>query len=81
LAQLKTVEDAIRQKEETLSQIPASLANQKKNMATLKVKLNKIKQDKNAKIPRSAEEDQQQIAEIDSFWLSDLNSIKSALNL
>jgi len=50
-------------------------------MATLKVKFNKIKQDKNAKIPRSAEEDQQQIAEIDSFWLSDLNSIKSALNL
>jgi hypothetical protein len=29
------------------------------NMATLKAKLDKIKQDKRAKIPRLAEEDQQ----------------------
>jgi hypothetical protein len=50
-------------------------------MATLKIKLNKIKQDKKAKIPRSAEEDQQQIAEVDSIRLSTLNSIKYVLNM
>jgi hypothetical protein len=38
-------------------------------MATLKAKLDKIKQYKKAKIPGSAEEDQQQIAEIDSIRL------------
>jgi hypothetical protein len=43
LAQPKTVEEAIKQKEEALSQIPTSLADQKKNMATLKAKLDKIK--------------------------------------
>jgi len=75
------VEDAIKQKEEALSQIPASLANQKKNKATLKAKFDKIKQDKKAKIPRSTEEDQQQIAEIDSIRLSTLNSAKSVLNM
>ena len=62
LAQLKTIDDAIKRKEETLSQIPTSLADQKKIMATLKTKLNKIKQDKKDKIPGSAEEDEQQIA-------------------
>jgi len=38
-------------------------------MATLKAKLDKIKQDKKAKIPGSAEGDQQQIAEIDRMRL------------
>ena len=50
-------------------------------MATVKIKLNKIKQDKRAKIPGSAKEDQQQIAEIDSIRFSALNSIKSVLNM
>jgi hypothetical protein len=50
-------------------------------MATLKAKLDKIKQDKKAKIPGSAEEDQQQIAEVDNIWLSALSSIKSVLNM
>jgi len=50
-------------------------------MATLKAKLDKIKQDKKAKIPGLAEEDQQQIVEVDSIRLSTLNSIKSALNM
>ena len=81
LAQRKTIEDAIRQKEEALSQILASLADQKKIMATLKSKLNKIKQDKKVNIPRSAEEDQQQIVKVDSIRLSALNSIKSVLNM
>jgi hypothetical protein len=44
-------------------------------MTTLKAKLDKIKQDKKAKIPRSVEEDQQQIAEVNSIRLSALNSI------
>ena len=50
-------------------------------MATLKAKLDRIKQDKKAKIPGSAEEDQQQIAKVDSIRLSALNSIKSVLNM
>jgi uncharacterized protein YoxC len=69
LAQLKTIEDAIKQKEEALSRIPASLADQKKNMATLKAKLDRIKQEKKAKISRSTKEDQQQIAEVNSIHL------------
>ena len=81
LSQLKTVEDVIKQKEEALSQIPASFADQKKNIATLKARLDRIKQDKKAKILGSAKEDQQQIAEVDSIRLLALNSIKSALNM
>jgi hypothetical protein len=50
-------------------------------MTTLKTKLDKIKQEKKAKIPRSVEEDLQQIAEVDSIRLSAFNSIKSALNM
>jgi hypothetical protein len=50
-------------------------------MAILKAKLDRIKQDKKAKIPGSAEEDQQQIAKVDSIRLSALNSIESALNM
>jgi len=71
LAPRKSVEDAIKLKEEALSEIPASLANQKRNMTILKTKLDKTKQDKKAKILGSAEEDQQQIAEIDNIrlWL------------
>ena len=78
---MKTVKNAIKQKEEDLSQIPASLADQKKNMATLKAKLDKIKQDKKAMIFGSAKEDQQQIAKVDNIRLLALNSIKSALNI
>jgi hypothetical protein len=50
-------------------------------MARLKIKLDKIKHKKNAKIPRLAKEDQQQTAEVDSIRLSALNSIKSAVNM
>ena len=50
-------------------------------MTSLKIKLDKIKHEKKVKIPRSAEEDRQQIAKIDSIRLSALNSIKSALNM
>jgi hypothetical protein len=50
-------------------------------MATLKAKLDKIKQDKKAMIFGSAEEDQQQIAKVDNIRLLALNSIKSALNI
>jgi hypothetical protein len=81
LAKLKIVDDTIKQKEEALSKIPTSLADQKKNMASLKMKLDKSKQEKKAKILRSAEEDQQQIAKIDSIRLSALNYIKSTLNM
>jgi hypothetical protein len=38
-------------------------------MATLKTKLDKIKQDKKAKILGSAKEDQHQIAEVDNIRL------------
>jgi hypothetical protein len=71
----------MKQKEEALSNIPASLANQKRNMANLKIKLEQIKQEMKAKIPGLAEDDQQQIAKIDSIRLSALNSIKSARNM
>ena len=81
LAKLKVVDDTIKQKEEALSKIPTSLANYKIIMESLKIKLDKIKHEKKAKIPRSAEEDHQQIAKVDNIRLSDLNSIKSALHM
>lgn len=59
LARLKTDDEMIRQKEEALSRIPASLVDQKKVMAGLKTKLDKIKHEKKAKIPVTAEEDHQ----------------------
>jgi len=78
LARVKIVDDTIKQKE-AVSKIPASLADQKRIMASLKTKLDKIKTEKKAKIPGSAEEDHQQIAKVDSIRLSTLNSIMSAL--
>jgi hypothetical protein len=78
LARAKIVDDTIKQKE-AVSKIPASLADQKRIMASLKTKLDKIKTEKKAKIPGSAEEDHQQIAKVDSIRVSTLNSIKSAL--
>ena len=50
-------------------------------MAFSNTKLDKIKQEKKANIPGSAEGDQQQIAEVDSIRHSALNSIKSPLNM
>lgn len=81
MARLKIVDETINQKEVALSKIPASLANQKKIMSGLKAKLDKIKNEKKAKIPGKVEEDQQQIAEIDNIRLQALNSIKSVLNV
>jgi hypothetical protein len=81
LARLKIVDDTIKQKEEAFFQIPTSLADQKKNMASVKINLDNFKEEKKAKIPRSAEEDQQQIAKVDNIRLSALNSIKSTLNI
>jgi hypothetical protein len=64
-----------------LSKIPASLADQKKDMASLKIKLDKVKHEKKATIPRLAKEDRQQIAKVDSIRLLALSSIKPALNV
>jgi len=50
-------------------------------MACLKLKLDKIKHEKKAKILGSAKEDHQQIAKVDSIRLSVLNTIKSILNM
>jgi len=50
-------------------------------MASLKARLDKVKQDKKAKTPGSAEEDQQQIAEVDNIRLSTSNFIKFVLNV
>jgi hypothetical protein len=50
-------------------------------MTILKIKVDKIKQDKKAKILGLAEEDQQQIAEIDNIRLSALNSINFVLDM
>jgi hypothetical protein len=50
-------------------------------MAGLKTKLDKIKHEKKAKIPGTAEEDHQQIAETDNIQILALNCIKSVLNM
>jgi hypothetical protein len=50
LARLKIIDKTIKQKEEALSKISMSLADQKKTMASLKIKLDKVKHEKKAKI-------------------------------
>ena len=66
--------------ESNLTQIPNAIKQKKQEMLT-KVKEGKAIRSSLKSIPGSAEEDRQQIAEVDAIWLKVLWAIHDALNL
>lgn len=81
LSRLKTVEASIKHEEDNLARIPIALKEQKRAMTGLKSELQSIKAERKTPIPRTVEEDKQQIADIDSIRLKALDSIRSMLNM
>ena len=71
---------AIDHHESNLTQIPIAIKQKKQEMLT-KVKEGKAIRSSLESIPRSAEEDKQQIAEVDAIWLKALRAIHDALSL
>ena len=66
--------------ESNLTQIPNAIKQKKQEMLT-KVKEGKAIRSSLESILGSAEEDKQQITEVDAIWLKSLRAIHDALNL
>ncbi|CAD6222742.1 unnamed protein product [Miscanthus lutarioriparius] len=81
LSRLRTVEASIKHEEENLARIPTSLIEQKKLMSNLNSELQSIKIKKKTQVPGTAEEDKQQIADVDNVCLRALDLIKSMLDM
>ena len=64
----------------TLAQIPDAI-KQKKQVLLAKVREGRVIRSSLENIPRSAEEDKQQIAEVDTIWLDVLKAIQNVLDL
>ena len=78
--ELESVKAAIDHHESNLTQIPNAIKQKKQDILT-KVKEGKAIHSSLASIPGSAEEDKQQIAEVDAIRLKALIAIHDALNL
>ena len=70
----------IERHESNLIQIPKAIKQKKQEMLT-KVKEGKAIRSSLESISGSAEEDKQQIAEVDAIWLKALKALHDALNL
>jgi hypothetical protein len=77
---LETIKAAIERHENNLTQIPDAITLKKQEML-VKIEEGKAIHSSLRSIPRSAEEDKQQIAEVDALWLKALEAIHNALNL
>jgi hypothetical protein len=64
-----------------LARIPTALNEQKKKMSQLKSDLQSIKAMKKNPVPGTPEEDNQQIADVDSMRLKALDTVKSVLDM
>jgi len=71
---------AIDRHESNLAQIPNAIKQKKQELLT-KVREGRVIYSSLEDIPRSAEEDKQQIAELDAIRLKALKEIKDVLNL
>ena len=71
---------AIDRHKSNLAQIPNAIKQKKQEMLT-KVKEGKAIHNSLENIPGSAEEDQQQITEVDAIWLEVLKAIQDVLDL
>ena len=78
--ELESVKTTIERHESNLTQIPNAIKQKKQEMLT-KVKEGKAIRSNLENIPRSAEEDKQQIVEVDAIWLKALKVIQDVLNL
>ena len=70
----------IEHHESNLTQIPNAIKQKKQEMLT-RVKEGRAIRNSLGHIPGSAEEDKQQITEVDAIWLKALRAIHDALNL
>ena len=71
---------AIDRHKSNLAQIPDAIKQKKQKLLT-KVREGRVIRSSLEDIPRSAEEDKQQITEVDAIWLEALKSIQDVLNL
>ena len=78
--ELESVKATIERHESNLTQIPNAIKQKKQEMLT-KVKEGKVICSNLENIPGLAEEDRQQIAEVDTIRLNALKAIQDALNL
>ena len=78
--ELESVKATIDRHESNLTQIPNAIKQKKQEMLT-KVKEGKAIRSSLKSIPESAEEDKQQIIEVDAIRLKALRAIHDALNL
>ena len=78
--ELENMKAAIDRHESNLDQIPNAIKQKKQEMLT-KVKEGKAIRSSLENIPRSAEEDKQQIIEVDAIHLKALKAIQDVLNL
>ena len=78
--ELKNVKAIIGHRKSTLAQIPDAI-KQKKQELLAKVKESRAIRSSLENIPGTTEEDKQQIAEADTFWLEVLKTIQDVLDL
>ena len=77
---MESVKAAIDRHESNLTQIPKAIKQKKQEMLT-KIKEGKAIHSSLESIPGLAEEDKQQITEVDVIWLKALQAIHDTLNL
>ena len=78
--ELENMKAAIDRHKSNLAQIPNAI-KQKKHELLTKVREDNAIYNSLENIPRSAEEDKQQIIEVDAIWLKALKAIQDVLNL
>ena len=78
--ELENVKAAIDHLKSTLAQIPDAI-KQKKQELMAKVREGRVIHSSLEDIPGSAEEDKQQITEVDAIWLEVLKAIQDVLDL
>ena len=78
--ELESVRAAIDPHKSNLAQIPNAIKQKKQELLT-KVREGRAIRNSLENIPRSAEEDKQQIIEVDAIWLEVLKAIQDILGL
>jgi chromosome segregation ATPase len=81
LSRLKAIEASIKHEEDNQARVPIALKERKRAMASFRSELQNIKVERKTPILGIAEEDRQQIANVDSIRLNALRSIRSMLNM
>ena len=81
LLKLRSIEASIKHEEENLARILLSLSEQKRLMSNLSTELQSVKVQKKTIVPGTAEEDRQQIADVDNMCLRAHDLVRSMLTM